>query len=468
MNSTFHGPVSNGALMKPSFSLPSRGIATALAFLLAVGSLGAAEMRTWRSVDGKTLEGTFEKVDGENVVIKTSDGRPVSVPKTRLSQGDLQYIKDIGGNVPDSKPAGFGNDGPAKNVKVPIPAKEVKIDKKTFVKKDNLFYVAGLVFNTVQSEHFYVNYLGNIGADPADVSESAERLWHEMAFLHPSFADKWGDKRMALFFTEKDKEFNQLGKWYRDMLFQANPDNENVRKMVAELEAVWPQTSGGTIMMDAATADQFKTHASAPTLHLKDPKMNKGVWSPFRTHFLSEALLEFQAGGTQGFGSNGRFALFTGFAYFKEIQLCGESQTALISAKYEEGSETKTAQGFANSKDWAGELRKVLRSGTYVIKAPKKGGKDTKIPVEDLVSLKRIFSLDRAKSQAADLALIYGLVEFMHSTPERLAGFSKLIDTIDKARQIPDVVDVVKIFGYQTPEEFQTAWLEWMKSGQFK
>ena len=453
--------------MNSSIVPSMRRAASWTAMFVTCAVLQAADTRTWKSVDGKSLEGVFDKIEGDNVIIKTSDGRAVSVPKTRLSQGDLQYVKDVGGNVPESKPSIFADNAP-KNNKVPIPAKEAKVDRKAFVKKKDLFYVAQVLFNTVETPHFYINYLGNVG-DPDDLGECAERLWQEMAFYHPDFAAKWGDKRMAVFFTEKDADYNNLGKWYRDMLAKSNPDSDEVRKAISEMATVWPQTSAAAIMMDAETADKYKTHPSAPTLHIKDPKQNNGgVWSPFRTHFLSEALLEFEAGATQSFASKGRFALFTGYAYFKEIQLCGESRTSLISAKYEDGGATKTAGGFTNSKDWSGELKKILRGGAYVTKSPVKGGKDTKTPIEQIIALDRIFALERNTSNPVDIALIYALIEFMHSTQDRVTGFSKLIDTIDKARQIPDLADIVKLFGFPTAEEFQKAWLEWMKSPQFK
>lgn len=452
--------------MKRSGPVRLRSVVIHLAVFMICGLMAGADMRTWKSVEGKSLEGSFEKLEGDNVVIKTTDGRTVSVPKARLSQGDLQYIKDIGGNAPESKPSIF--DSGTKSNKVPVPAKEVKVDRKSFTKKKDLFYIAGTVFNTVETPHFYVNYLGNVG-DPEDAAECAERLWHEMAFYFPGFTPKWGDKRMAIFFTEKQADYNSLGKWYMDMLGKSNPDNDEVRKSISEMAAVWPRSSAATIVMDAETAKQYNTHPSAPTIHLDDPKVNnKGVWSPFRTHFLAGALLDFEAGGTQSFASKGSFAIFTGFAYFKEIQLCGESRTSLISASYEDGGAAKTSSGFANSKDWAGELKKILRSGNYVTKSAAKGGKDIRTPVDRLVALDRVFSLDRGSSGPVDIALIYALVDFMHSSQDRITAFSKLIDTIDKAKQIPDVTDITKLFGYATPEEFQKAWLEWMKSPQFK
>ncbi len=421
-------------------------------------SVTAAEMRTWTSIDGKVLQGTFDKIDFSGVSIKTSDGRTVVVPKARLSQGDLQYLKDIG---VENAPKGLGDDPSKKPAKLVVPAKEAKVDTKAFVKKGKIFEFQDINFDTLETPHFLVNVSGK-DVDSGDAAENAERLWHEMAFYHPGFAAKWGEKKMALFFVSKPAEWDYLGKWYADMVRPVNPQGAD------EMLKTWPRAGGGALQLDEQTAERYNAQNMAPAFKVLDPKMQKGVWSPFRTHVLSGDLLSFLAGGTSGFASKGRFAIFTGFSYYKEIALCGESQTSMISAAYIQGGEVKSTGGFNSSKSWASELKGVLKKSEYIKPPVSKNGKPTKVPVTDLVALSRVFTLEESICTPVDVALIYGLSAFMQSTQERLEMYAKLIDTIEKSKQIPSEDDISKLYGFENAAAFQTAWLEWMKSGAFK
>ena len=64
--------------------------------LLLQNFLAAQEpMRTWTSSDGRTLEARFIEQVGSNVKIKTAQGREFTLPITRFSQEDQEYIKQI-------------------------------------------------------------------------------------------------------------------------------------------------------------------------------------------------------------------------------------------------------------------------------------------------------------------------------------------------------------------------------------
>ena len=54
-------------------------------------------MRTWTSSDGRTLEARFIEQVGSNVKIKTEQGREFTLPITRFSQADQEYVKDRAG-----------------------------------------------------------------------------------------------------------------------------------------------------------------------------------------------------------------------------------------------------------------------------------------------------------------------------------------------------------------------------------
>ena len=67
-------------------------------FILLQNLLTAEEpIRTWTSSDGRTLEARFIEQVGSNVKIKNEAGREFTLPITRFSQADQEYVKDRAG-----------------------------------------------------------------------------------------------------------------------------------------------------------------------------------------------------------------------------------------------------------------------------------------------------------------------------------------------------------------------------------
>lgn len=55
-----------------------------------------APMQTWTSADGKTIQASFVRLEGENVVIKRSDGIVFTLPLSRLSPESQEQAKNSG------------------------------------------------------------------------------------------------------------------------------------------------------------------------------------------------------------------------------------------------------------------------------------------------------------------------------------------------------------------------------------
>ena len=67
-------------------------------FLLLQNYLTAQEpMRIWTSSEGRTLEARFIEQVGSNVKIKTEQGQEFTLPITRFSKADQEYVKDRAG-----------------------------------------------------------------------------------------------------------------------------------------------------------------------------------------------------------------------------------------------------------------------------------------------------------------------------------------------------------------------------------
>lgn len=74
----------------PRFPSLAPGCAVIVSLGLAIAN--AAEMRVFRSADGKTLKASFEGLDGDTVTLKREDGKFFELPKDKLSAADQTYI----------------------------------------------------------------------------------------------------------------------------------------------------------------------------------------------------------------------------------------------------------------------------------------------------------------------------------------------------------------------------------------
>ena len=85
---------------------------TGLFLFLFSHFLSAAEpMRTWTSSDGRTLEARFIEQVGSNVRIKTEAGREFTLPITRFSQADQEYVVEAAARALFQMPEPFEDRG---------------------------------------------------------------------------------------------------------------------------------------------------------------------------------------------------------------------------------------------------------------------------------------------------------------------------------------------------------------------
>ena len=81
-------------------------------FMLLQNLLSAQEpMRTWTSSDGRTLEARFIEQVGSNVKIKTEAGREFTLPITRFSQADQEYVVEAAARALFKTPEPFEDRG---------------------------------------------------------------------------------------------------------------------------------------------------------------------------------------------------------------------------------------------------------------------------------------------------------------------------------------------------------------------
>lgn len=438
-------------MTRPSFPTerPLPGGAAFFALLLALhllpaGRLHALEPRTWISLDGRTLDAELVKTEGDVVLLKDKTGTTLKVPKASLSFGDLDYIAEF---APEEKTSGFAPK-PSGKVKVPSPAKEMKFNNKSIVKDAGEIKLGGLAFRHAETPHFKVLY--SKGFDPSDTAELAERLWHDTAFFHASFAGKFKDRRMAIVLADNANEFPKLGEWYTEIITATG----NTEAATATRNA-WPKLSSTSITLPAETADQNGLLTSATIIRSAgrgakpgDGDNAKGVWASFRTHVLAGDLMGVQAGGVSSFAKEGLFAIFTGHSYYKEIDLTGASATGVLQS--DTGKKASGAAGYDTGKNWAAELKRRIRKN------------DIK------PNLTTLFASSRNDAKPDDLALAYSFSRFLQSTPERHTAYGKLMERISTSKQVPDPDTMAKIYGLEDAAGLEKAWLAFIDSGDFR
>jgi hypothetical protein len=429
-------------------------VAAAGLLALPVPQASALEMRHWLKIDGTMFEAEFVRQVGEKVQLRDKDGRTVELLKTQLSFGDLDYIAENA--PPDKTIKSLGSGGP--KPKLPNPAREVKVDRKTFKKEAGDFKINSRTYRVCETPHFKIMYMKP--TDPLDIGELAERLWVDTAFFHSTFIGKWTDRKMGIILVNDDEAYEDIGSWYADMI--AGIGTDPAKDSADRIRKTWPKSASGSVNMPQAQADEqnifnhlrvFRTFRSLVDSTGKVVKKEpvKGVWVPFNTHCLAGDLLDVQAGGTSGATPEGSFAIFTGHSYYKEIQLNGKSETSKLHTAGT-GKDVGSAGGFNSDKDWAGELKKLLRKKEGPWKP-------------DLATLFRTKDND---ARQADMVFAYAFSRFLQSTPERLTAYNKLCQKIDTANQVPDLAEIASMYGYESADALQKAWEEWMNSSDFK
>jgi hypothetical protein len=267
-----------------------------------------------------------------------------------------------------------------------------------------------------------------------------------MAFQHPAFRTKFGEKRRAIFAIEEEENQKAVGQWYGNYL-----ESINEREASMNLTQTWPKSTGSTITLPQDTADKHGIFRQARVFKVNKNNESsfKDVFGPFLTNTISSDMISTQMGGVSKFGSSGYFALVTGHAYYKEIQLAGKSATSMISAQYDNDDLFQT-RGFGDGTGWAKELKKLVRKG------------DAKPSIKDL------YGYTANTLSPTQLVLLYSFSHFAQSTPQLLAGYAKMAERVDTSNQVPEAVELAKLLGFETVEQLEKAWIEYIGSSKFK
>lgn len=399
----------------------------------------AAEIRIWTSRQGTTIEAELLKQDGVNANLLTKESKQIAIKIDDLSLADRQFLVEYGAADPKILTSGTLGE----------PEKQVRLDPKSFKKlKDKKLafgYESDIALQLLESDHFLVASAGDVRDQ--SVAETAERMWHGMAFQHMNFRRDWGDKKMLLIVCEDRPIYKALGDWYMKTLNDAHQQDA-----AHQVKASWDKTGAMKVGLPEDMTKEFNLFPLGQVFNVTDKTQFKKDMSPFQVHCLAGLLLEKQLGNVTSFGAEGYFAVLTGHAYYKEIELAKKSETHLLSNTSTDGGgdEFSEKRGFEDGTSWSRELKSLVRKGTIK------------------VELAPMFRWKLEDLKPARLVLIYSLSYYMQSNPERLNHFAAMVRRIESSNQIPAPIEIAKIFGFETVEAFEADWALFIKEGNFK
>ncbi|WP_193213391.1 hypothetical protein [Luteolibacter marinus] len=403
---------------------------------ILLSSAEAGDTRIWTSRKGSTIEAEFLSLDGESATLLGPESKQLVLKVNDLSLADRQYLVEVGGADPKILITG----------ELGEPEKQVRIDSKTFksIKDKTLDFGTAKEgkFELMESEHFLLASAGKVRAQA--VAETAERLWHGMAFQHMNFRRDWGDKKMLVILAEDRTAHAAVGSWYQEHLKSLGKD-----AIAVDVGMTWDKGAGTSINLSEEMTEEYNVFPTAMYYNITQPQLFKKAMAPFVIHTFAKSLLSKQLGGVSSFGAQGYFAVLTGHGYFKEMSLAGKSETQLI-AVTETSKEFSEKKGFEDGTSWSRTLKGLVRKG--------------KVKTE----LEPMFQWKTEDLTPERLVLIYSFACYMQSNPQRLNSFAAMVRRIESSNQIPATIEIARLFGFESVEALEADWTNFIKEGDFK
>lgn len=414
--------------------------ALVLSFMAVIGAalpvLNAADTRLWMSLRSGVFEATLGGIDGTDVTLVNAAGKEVRFRADELSPADRQYLVEVGGG---DTALLVGRDSAT-------PEKDLRIDAATMKRLDEkLGFDNGSegIFDLLETPHFIIGTAG--GVRPQATAETAERLWHGMAFQHMNFRRDWGDRRMLILLVEDRGAYKTVGEWYQNQL--AGRDQQEAAQQV---RATWDRVGATGITLSEEIMSRFGLMDRAPVFNVTDAGRYRRAMSPFPVHTIAKALLTKQMGAVTAEGDEGHFAVTTGHGYFKEILLAGKTETNLLDAFGTGGDEISSKSGFADGTSWARTLRPLVRRG------------QVKPELAQLLSWKHV---DLTPER---LVLIYSFAYYMQGDSARLSAYAALVRRVEADKKVPGAAEIAALFGFEDVEALEKDWTEFISSNNFK
>lgn len=394
----------------------------------------AAEFRIWTSKQGTSIEAQILKFDNGVAHLATKEPKEIQIKAVDLSLADRQYLIEFAEADKDLLLKGEPD----------VPEHAWKKPKDFIKKLDETLSLDGSEegFELYETKHYL--FAAAKGINPQGIAETAEACWHGMAFQHLEFIENWGDTRKLIIVPEDPAGYEAVGKFEKERLVAAEQ-----HERANHLSEIWSRLGVGHIGMNDDVKKKFNLKDEGMVFHTKDKKDFRKEWHSFQTHVICSDLLSEQVGGVSSISGSGYFALATGHAYYKEIQLTKKTMTNLLDKN--SGGDIASKSGFEDGTSWAKELSSLVKKGKVIPK------------LQQTLNLQSPTDLDPEK-----LVTIYALSCYLQSTQPRIAAYAKLCRRINTSDQVPAITEFVQFFGFDTIEAFEKDWVEFIKSRDFK
>ena len=395
----------------------------------------AADFRIWTASRGTTIDAQLMDYKDGVVKLVTKDPKEIKLKVTDLSLADRQYLIEHAEADGDVILKG----------KISVPEQSYRKPKPFLKKLDKKLSFGGsssLIFDLYETEHFV--YAVGKGVRATGIAETSEACWHGMAFQHFEFRENWGESRQLVVIPKDADAYGELGRYQ-----VAELEKIGEAEYAAKVKLTWDRVAANSVNVPSENVEEYNLKERAVVFNIKDTKTFRKKFDSFQTHVICGRLFGTQVGGVSSISESGYFALSTGHAYYKEIQLTRKTATNLISSDY--GGEIASKSGFEDGSSWPKLLKKMVKKGDVV---------------PNLLSTLGVKSAEDVTPE--NLVTIYSLSCYMQSSQKRIAAYAKLARLISTSDQIPETTELVKIFGFDSIAEFEKDWIAFITSKDFK
>lgn len=492
---------------------------------------GAAEMRTWTSDGGKTIEAELHSVQGSVVVLKDASGALLRIPRSNLSEDDQRYLRNPASRLSHAPKGPVLNDVPppvevnsarpeprartrpgpaasdfgspeADKPMSPPPAASERANRRrpvteppeqpfapatpatremappgpaaapTVKKAGATLVIGALAFERGESAHF----IGlSQGGPPDALLKNAEAVWLESARTFSDFKDLWVDDagnpvKMALFQVASKEAY---GHFCKAMVERLRADNKH--DAADRIEALIDHSAAALLNLDAylmMTVGTALQDSLIITYTARAGRADRLVMDPFRTHIVAQRLLAYETERLM----QPDFWLNAGFGYNLEISLCGRTDTHLVDYENYRPQIVEPSE-YNNGTQGAGNAPGGGGGGVIQGRHFADGGRWVSLIKELQASQDKsvakgtiadLFGLSMQNLSPEQCGYSFAFVRFLMRDANSSAIFGKLIESAKNGPRSIRPEDLVAAYGYADVEAMQKAWQAFMRSPAFK
>lgn len=217
----------------------------ALAAGSATRDLGAAERRTWKDVDGRSVEAEYIKVEAGQVFLRLPDNRILPFPYGRLSPADQEHVRKLFKLSPATLAAEIDALVAKKLAAEKVAPNPMTTDEQ-FVRRVYL-EIAGTIPTFDQTLDFLES------TDPDKRRKLIDTLLDSEAHVSHSF-NWYGDLLRLVSRTNDFFVFEHYLDWVKESIRRNTPYDQFVRELITSEGRVWDNPASGYFIRDRGMA----------------------------------------------------------------------------------------------------------------------------------------------------------------------------------------------------------------------